>query len=101
LTHCSDGRVALVMYPIRVPRTFAIVAACRLPSSVTGHLTVAPKTGSMNSMDAHVALMFLLLVDKFLADALLTSALSMTAAPTSASSALVYFDITMPFIEIT
>jgi hypothetical protein len=51
----------------------------RLPSSVTWHLTASP-TGAMNSIRVQTPLMFLLLTERWVADAVPTTAARMAAA---------------------
>ena len=72
--------VALVTKPTRSSSVFEIVAECRLPSSVTGQLDVWP-SGSTNSSLAQVARMLLVLLERWLAEVLLTSRPNVATAP--------------------
>lgn len=90
--------LALVMKPTRSSGVFEMVAECRLPSSVTEHLTVPP-SGSTNSMLVHVARAVLVLLERWLADAVLASAVSMIAALANANSVRVNFGIVIPPLE--
>jgi len=70
---------ALVIAPIRDLATLGIVPAWKEPSRVTWHLMVNMPKVEVNSSLLHVALMFWLLVERFLADALPTATQSSSA----------------------
>src|SRR5215216_3712881 len=63
------------------------------PSSVTGHLTVTPALGLLNSIEFQVALRVCDEIDRFLADDVPTSAPSTIVAPRSASQSFACFTI--------
>jgi hypothetical protein len=83
------------MRPIRVYVTFGMVLPAKIPSSVTGHLTVLP-SGSSKVKLVHVTLKLSLVEDRFLADALAVSAAIITTAAVRPSARRVSFDMGTP-----
>jgi len=75
LVHVSCLTMPLVTAPIREPAVLVIVLVWKEPSRVTWHLTVTTP-GAWNSKLVQVALMFWLLTESLVADAVLTAAAS-------------------------
>src|SRR5689334_2383856 len=78
LVQLAVSTSALVTAPTRVPLVLAMVALWKEPSRVTLHLTVT--AGLLNSSLDQVTLMFWLLTERFLAEAVLIAAESSRAA---------------------